>query len=149
MGHNIGKNSYFVTRALRRTSVSDAPSLPFSPEQALEFMQRMWNPFGMAIPGFMPGAAAPGAPPAAMPFSNPAAMFATLDPSEIVKKIGELRIIENWLAMSLSFTQMSIKTLELQKASLEALRAAASPAPAEPSPEPPPPKKPRPRSEER
>ena len=128
-------------------TVSDEPSLPFSPQQALEFMQRMWNPFGMAVPGFTPPA--PGAPSAAAPFTNPAAMFATLDPAEINKKIGELKIIENWLAMSLSFMQMSIKTLELQRASLETLRGAATLPAAKPAPETAHPKKPRPRSEER
>jgi hypothetical protein len=103
------------------------PSKPFTPQEALEFMQRMWNPFGMPVPGFTPpDTAAPS-----VPFPNPAAMFATLDPAEIDKKIGELRVIENWLAMSQNFMQMSIKTLELQKASLEAMRAgvgAADPA---------------------
>jgi hypothetical protein len=94
-------------------------SKPFTPQEALEFMQRMWNPFGMPVPGFTP----PGAAPASMPFPNPAAMFATLDPAEIDKKIAELRVIENWLSMSQNFMQMSIKTLELQKASLEAMRA--------------------------
>jgi hypothetical protein len=103
------------------------PSKPFTPQEALEFMQRMWNPFGMPVPGFTP----PGAAAASVPFPNPAAMFATLDPAEIDKKIGELRVIENWLAMSQNFMQMSIKTLELQKASLEAMGAgvaAADPA---------------------
>jgi hypothetical protein len=103
---------------------------PFSPQDALAFMQRMWNPFGIPMPGFGapaqpdPSGAVPG-----MPFPNPAAMFAALDPVEIERKIGELRIIENWLAMSINLMQMSIKTLELQKASLEALRAAATPQP--------------------
>ena len=103
------------------------PAKPFTPQEALEFMQRMWNPFGMPVPGFTP----PSTAPASMPFPNPAAMFATLDPAEIDRKIGELRVIENWLAMSQNFMQMSIKTLELQKASLEAMRAgvgAADPA---------------------
>ena len=95
------------------------PEKPFTPQEALEFMQRMWNPFGMPVPGFAPA----GAPAPTMPFPNPAAMFATLDPAEIDKKIAELRVIENWLAMSQNFMQMSIKTLELQKASLEAMRA--------------------------
>lgn len=103
----------------------DAPPLPFTPQQALEFMQRMWNPFGMPVPGFAPPAAA-GAAPAGVPFPNPAAMFATLDPAEIDKKISELIIIENWLGMSQNFIQMSIKTLELQKASLEAMRGGAA-----------------------
>ena len=113
----------------------DPPATPFpTPQQALEFMQRMWNPLGVPMPGFgMPGApAAPAmAPPAAgaMPFPNPAMMFAALDPAEVERKIGELRVVESWLAMSLSMMQMSIKTLELQKASLEAMRAAAPSAP--------------------
>ena len=93
---------------------------PFTPQSALEFMQRMWNPLGMPMPGFgMPGAASA---PAAMPFPNPAAMFAALDPAEIDRKIAELRVIENWLTMSVNMMQMSIKTMELQKASLEAMR---------------------------
>ena len=105
----------------------------FSPQDALAFMQKMWNPFGIPMPGFgMPAApdvagAAPGMAPG-MPFPNPAAMFAALDPAEIERKIHELRVIESWLAMSMNMMQMSIKTLELQKASLEAMRAAhASP----------------------
>src|SRR5438128_3224191 len=107
--------------------------MPLSPQQALEFLQRLWNPLGMPLPGFTPPTAAPvGAP---VPFPNPMAMFATLDPKEIDKKIGELRVIEDWLAMSQNFMQMSIKTLELQKASLEALRGGAAAA-AEPAPTP-------------
>jgi hypothetical protein len=107
--------------------MSGQSSKPLTPQEALEFMQRMWNPFGMPVPGFTP----PGAAPVSMPFPNPATMFATLDPAEIDKKIAELRVIENWLSMSQNFMQMSIKTLELQKASLEAMRAgvgAADPA---------------------
>ena len=68
-----------------------------------------------------------------MPFPNPAAMFAALDPAEVERKINELRVIEGWLQMSLSMTQMSVKTLELQKASLEAMQAAHRPK-AEPPP---------------
>jgi hypothetical protein len=104
----------------------------FSPQDAMAFMQKMWNPFGVPIPGFgVPGAVTPqtGAPPAQapmMPFANPAMMFAALDPAEVERKIGELRIIEGWLQMSLNMMQMSIKTLELQKASLEAMRGPQS-----------------------
>ena len=107
------------------------PAFPFSPQDAMAFMQKMWNPFGVPIPGFgVPGApptpeasAGPGAPPM-MPFVNPALMFAALDPAEVERKIGELRIIEGWLQMTLNMMQMSIKTMELQKASLEAMRGA-------------------------
>ncbi len=96
----------------------------FTPQQALEFMQKMWNPLGLMLPGMTPPA--PGVTGAAPLFPNPMAMFATLDPAEIERKIGELRVIENWLSMSLNFMQLSIRTLELQRASLEALRAGAA-----------------------
>src|SRR5690349_5124910 len=131
-------------------------TMPFSAEDAMAFMQKMWNPFALAMPAATTGAPAPanapspttaappsesssqlapalqammgGVMPGMMPFPNPAAMFAALDPVEIERKIGELRVIENWLTMSLNMTQMSIKTLELQHAWLEALRVAHSPA---------------------
>jgi len=97
--------------------------LPFTPQDALDFMQRMWNPLGIPIPGFAaPAAATQGQSAQAMPFAHPAALFAALDPAEIDRKIGELRIIENWLIMRANMMQMSIKTMELQKASLEAMR---------------------------
>ena len=142
------------------TSKPASGTMPFSAEDAMAFMQKMWNPFALAMPGSAAGAVTPTDPPPAgataaagtgtpgsssqfapalqammgsmmpgmMPFPNPAAMFAALDPVEIERKIGELRIIENWLSMSLNMTQMSIKTLELQHASLEAMRAAHTPA---------------------
>lgn len=113
----------------------------FTAEEALAFMQKMWNPFGMPMPGSAAGAVEPtpdakaaetsaqwSAPAAMFAFPNPAAMFAALDPKELDRRIGELRVIEGWLAMSLNVTQMSIRTLELQRASLEALRAAHAPA---------------------
>ena len=124
----------------------EAPT--FSAQDAMAFMQRMWNPFAMPMPGSAAGAVEPTAgatasqaspepasePAAMMPgmfaFPNPAAMFAALDPAQVERKIAELRVIENWLAMSLNLTQMSIRTLELQHASLEALQAGSAPAPA-------------------
>jgi hypothetical protein len=119
-----------------------ADALPFTAEDALAFMQRMWNPFGMPMPGSTTGAVAPteaasasttsaaSAWPAApmFAFPNPAAMFAALDPAEIDRRIGELRVIEGWLTMSLNMMQMTIRTLELQRTSLEALHAANAPA---------------------
>jgi hypothetical protein len=109
---------------------NEPPSFQFSPEDAMAFMQKMWNPLGIPFPGFgMPVPAAPGeqaGQPA--PFPNPAMMFAALDPAELDRKINELRVIENWLSMSLHMMQMSIKTIELQKASLEALTATHKPA---------------------
>ena len=100
----------------------------FTPQEAMEFFQKMWNPLGMPIPG-MPAAggagqgAAQGMPPF-MPFP-PNAMnpFATFDPAEVEKKIGEFKAVETWLNMQIGMLQMTIKTMEMQKSSLEALRA--------------------------
>ena len=98
---------------------------PFSPQDAMAFLQKVWNPFGIPIPGF--GAPDPANAPGGMAFPNPAAMFAALDPVEVERKINELKVIEGWLQMSLNMTHMSVKTLELQKASLDAMRAAHQP----------------------
>lgn len=75
-----------------------------------EYMQKMWNPTGFGMPG-MPGMAAP-----------------TLDVREIEKKIDELKAVENWLRMSAGMLQMTIKTLEMQKAALETLSGKSPPA---------------------
>lgn len=115
----------------------DTSGFPFSPQDAMAFMQKLWNPFGVPMPGFnVPGTtgAAPAPAVGGFPFPNPATLFASLDPAEVERKIGELRVIEGWLQMTLSMMQMSIKTMELQKASLEAMRAppqrTETPAPA-------------------
>lgn len=136
-------------RAARNDAGKDAGKGGFSlrPEDALAFMQKMWNPFGVPLPGFgmpvlapdaaaaapAPAAAAPTGPGIApaqpfglpMPFPSPAAMFAALDPAEVERRIGEMRVIEGWLRMTLGMMEMSIRTLELQKASLEAMRGGA------------------------
>jgi hypothetical protein len=88
----------------------------------MAFLQKMWNPLGVPFPGFAaPTPQDAAGAPQPFPFPNPAMMFAALDPAELDRKIAELRIIENWLSLSLHMMQMSIKTIELQKASLEAL----------------------------
>ncbi len=129
---------------------SEGAAKTFTAEDAMAFMQRMWNPFAVSMPGAVPGSApqpAPGTSPSGqaspgiaeasaaamagmmpmLPFPNPAAMFAALDPAEVERKVGELKVIEGWLMMTLNLMQMSIKTLELQRASLEALRATHAP----------------------
>ena len=77
---------------------------PELPKDWLEFMQKMWNPMSFPMPGI------------AMP---------TVDVREIEKKIAELKGVENWLTMQVGFLQMTVKTLEMQKAALESLAAAA------------------------
>ena len=69
-----------------------------------EFFQKMWNPTSFPLPGmFTP----------------------TMNVEDIEKKIAELQSVENWLKMNLTFLQMTIKTLEMQKAALESLTAAS------------------------
>ena len=43
---------------------------------------------------------------------------------EVEKKIAELQAVENWLKMNLTFLQMTIKTLEMQKSALQTLQEA-------------------------
>lgn len=75
---------------------------PELPKDWLEFMQKMWNPMSFPMPGI------------AMP---------TVDVREIEKKVAELKAVENWLTMQVGFLQMTVKTLEMQKAALESLAA--------------------------
>jgi len=74
------------------------------PKDMFEFMQKMWNPLSFPLPGMV-------AP--------------TADIGEIEKKIAELKAVENWLVLNVGFVQMTLKTLEMQKAALETLQAAA------------------------
>lgn len=78
---------------------------PGIPTDFFEFMQKMWNPLSFPIPGmFTP----------------------TVNVEEIDKKISELKTVETWLTMNVGFVQMTIKTLEMQKAALESLAGSAS-----------------------
>lgn len=79
---------------------------PELPKDWLEFMQKMWNPLSFPMPGM------------AMP---------TVDVKEVERKIRELKTVETWLTMNIGFIQMTVKTLEMQKAALESLAAAAAP----------------------
>ena len=77
---------------------------PELPKDWLEFMQQMWNPMSFPMPGM------------AMP---------TVNVGEIEKKIGELKAVETWLTLQVGLVQMTVKTLEMQKAALESLSSAA------------------------
>jgi hypothetical protein len=77
------------------------------PKDWLEFMQKMWNPMSFPMPGMT------------MP---------TVNIEEVEKKIAELKAVETWLTMNVGFVQMTIKTLEMQKAALESISAAAKPS---------------------
>ncbi|MBI2289517.1 MAG: hypothetical protein HYU73_04110 [Betaproteobacteria bacterium] len=84
------------------------------PKDWFEFMQKMWNPMSFPLPGMI---------------------TPTVNLDEIDKKIGELKSVETWLTMNTGFVQMTIKTLEMQKAALESLRAAGEAAGKPPKPE--------------
>ena len=76
------------------------------PQDPFELFRRLWGPLGVPLPGM------------AMP---------TLDPKEIDKRIADLRSIEGWLNMNLNMVKFSIQGLELQRATLAAMRAAGEP----------------------
>jgi len=52
---------------------------------------------------------------------------------DVEQKIAELKAVENWLTMQVGFLQMTVKTLEMQKAALESLAAAAPKAKPDPT----------------
>ena len=79
--------------------MAETPGLP---QDLFEWMQKMWNPMSFPIPGML---------------------TPTADPAELEKKIRELKSVENWLTMNVGFVQMTIKTLEMQKAALESMGA--------------------------
>ena len=79
---------------------------PELPKDWLEFMQKMWNPMSFPMPGM------------AMP---------TVSVEEVGKKIAELKAVETWLTMQVGLLQMTIKTLEMQKAALESMTSGAKP----------------------
>jgi hypothetical protein len=76
------------------------------PQDPFELFRRLWGPLGVPLPGM------------AMP---------TLDPNEIDKRIADLRSIEGWLNMNLNMVKFSIQGLELQRATLAAMRSATEP----------------------
>ncbi len=77
---------------------------PELPKDMFEFMQKMWNPMSFPIPGMV---------------------TPTVDVGEIEKKISELKTIETWLTMNVGFVQMTVRTLQMQKAALESLQTVA------------------------
>ncbi len=79
-------------------------SEPDLPKDFMAFMQKMWNPMSFPVPGmFMP----------------------TANVEDIEKKIAELKGVETWLTMNIGFIQMTVKTLEMQKAALASFAAGA------------------------
>ena len=80
------------------------------PPDPFEFLKNLWGPMGLPMAGVL-------AP--------------VLNPSEVERRIAELKSVENWLSMNLNVLRMTIQALELQKTGLEAMQG----APAKPSKE--------------
>ncbi|HEX9398355.1 MAG TPA: PhaM family polyhydroxyalkanoate granule multifunctional regulatory protein [Burkholderiales bacterium] len=76
------------------------------PADPFEMFRRLWGPLGVPLPGM------------SMP---------TLDPAEVDKRLAELRSVEAWLNLNLNMIKFSIQGLELQKATLQAMRSGAEP----------------------
>jgi hypothetical protein len=68
---------------------------PVTPQDYFDLMQKMVNPSGHSFQSLM---------------------FPTLDPKELDRKISELETVEHWLKANLGMLQLSIKTLQYQKA---------------------------------
>ncbi len=84
-----------------------------SSKELFEFFQKMWNPVSFPIPGmFQP----------------------TMNVAEVENKIRELQAVENWLKMNLTFVQMTVKTLEMQKSALQTIQESVKQAPPEKKP---------------
>ena len=71
---------------------------PVTPQEMFDLWQKMVNPGGYPLQSLM---------------------FPVLDPKEIEKKIAELETVEHWLKANLNMLQLSIKSLEYQKAMLK------------------------------
>ncbi|HYS56823.1 MAG TPA: PhaM family polyhydroxyalkanoate granule multifunctional regulatory protein [Burkholderiales bacterium] len=85
------------------------------PPDPFEFLKNLWGPMGLPLAGVM-------AP--------------THIQDELGRRIAELKSVENWLNMNLNVLRLTIQGLEMQKAGLAAMQAAAAsvpPGPAEPA----------------
>jgi len=71
------------------------------PPDPFEFLKSLWGPMGLPMAG---------------------AMVPMLNPSEVEKRIAELKSVENWLNMNLNVLRMTIQALELQRSGLEAMQ---------------------------
>jgi hypothetical protein len=82
-------------------------SKPVTPQDMFDMWQRMVNPGAYPLQSLM---------------------FPVLDARELEKKVAELEAVEHWLKANLSLLQLSIKSLEYQRALLAGGgKAAAAP----------------------
>lgn len=82
-----------------------------SGQDPLEMLRQMWSAAGVPLPGMV-------AP--------------TLDVDDLDTRIKDLRTVENWLSMNLNMLQATIQGLEVQRATLNALKAMGEQAATQP-----------------
>ncbi|MFZ3321443.1 MAG: PhaM family polyhydroxyalkanoate granule multifunctional regulatory protein [Usitatibacter sp.] len=68
---------------------------PVTPQDMFDMWQKMVNPGAYPLQSLM---------------------FPVLDPKELEKKIGELEVVEHWLRANLNMLQLTIKSLQYQRA---------------------------------
>lgn len=73
-----------------------------SSSDPLDFVRSMWSNMGFSLPGMV---------------------TPTLDVDELEKRIADMKAVEGWLKMNLNMLQMSIQGLEMQHATLSAIKA--------------------------
>jgi len=66
-----------------------------------EFLKMMWGPMGLPLPGMV---------------------TPTFDVSELDKRIAELKSVESWLTMNLNLLRLTVQGLEMQRATLTAMK---------------------------
>ncbi len=71
-------------------------------QDPLDFIKNMWGNMGFGLPDMV---------------------TPTLDTDELDKRINELKTVEGWLKTNLGLLQMTIQGLEMQRATLAAMRA--------------------------
>ncbi len=99
--------------------------------QSLEMFKTMWgqNPAGTTGSPFMPDMGTAG-----MPGLNGA--MPTFDIEELDKRIKDLKSVESWLALNLNVLKSTIQTLEVQRATLLAIKSFGEAMANPPSPSP-------------
>jgi hypothetical protein len=73
-------------------------SKPVTPQDMFDMWQKMVNPGAYPLQSLM---------------------FPVLDPKELEKKISELEVVEHWLKANLNMLQLTIKSLQYQRAMLK------------------------------
>ena len=86
--------------------------------QSLEMMKTLWGQAAAGQPGQFPFTAD-----ASKPAGGFASAFPGLDTDELEKRIKDLKSVENWLNLNLNILRSTIQGLEVQYATMMALKS--------------------------